>query len=83
LDGRGRGEGLTDREAEVLALITQGKSNLEIAALMFLSINTVKSYVRSTYRKIGVTTRPHAILWGIEHGFTPDHHRIEHWKGGP
>jgi DNA-binding NarL/FixJ family response regulator len=83
LDWPGRGEGLTDREAEVLALITQGKSNLEIAALMFLSINTVKSYVRSTYRKIGVTTRPHAILWGIEHGFTPDHHRIEHWKGGP
>lgn len=83
LDWPGRGEGLTDREAEVLALITQGKSNIEIAALMFLSINTVKSYVRSTYRKIGVTTRPHAILWGIQHGFTPDHHRIEHWRGGP
>ena len=83
LDWPGRSEGLTDREAEVLALITQGKTNVEIAAVMYLSINTVKSYIRSAYRRIGVTTRAHAILWGIEHGFRPDHHRIEHWRGGP
>ena len=83
LDWPGRSEGLTDREAEVLALITQGKTNVEIAAVMYLSINTVKSYIRSAYRRIGVTTRSHAILWGIEHGFRPDHHRIEHWRGGP
>ncbi len=82
-DWPGRSEGLSDREAEVLALVTQGKSNLEIAAVMYLSINTVKTYVRSAYRKIGVTTRSHAMLWGIAHGFQPDHHRIEHWRGGP
>jgi DNA-binding NarL/FixJ family response regulator len=83
LDWPGRSEGLTDREAEVLALITQGKTNIEIAAVMYLSINTVKSYIRSAYRRIGVTTRSHAILWGIEHGFRPDHNRIDHWRGGP
>jgi len=83
LDWPGRTEGLTDREAEVVALITQGRSNSEIAALMYLSINTVKSYIRSAYRKIDVTTRSHAILWGVSHGFTPDHHRIDHWRGGP
>jgi DNA-binding NarL/FixJ family response regulator len=83
LDWPGRGEGLTDREAEVLALITQGKTNIEIAAVMYLSVNTIKSYIRSAYHKIGVTTRPHAILWGIEHGFQPDYHRIDHWRGGP
>ena len=66
-----------------MALITQGKSNSEIAALMYLSINTVKTYIRSAYRKIGATTRSHALLWGIEHGFQPDHHRIDHWRGGP
>jgi hypothetical protein len=24
-----------------------------------------------------------AVLWGVDHGFTPDHSRIEHWRGGP
>jgi DNA-binding NarL/FixJ family response regulator len=82
-DWPGRVEGLTDRESEVLALITQGKSNAELAELMFISINTVKSYIRSTYRKIGVTNRTQAVLWGTDHGFRPDHNRIEHWRGGP
>ena len=76
----GRGEGLTEREAEVLALITQGKSNAEVAALTYLSPNTMKSYIRSVYRKIGVASRTQAVLWGIHHGFTPDHRRIEHWR---
>ena len=83
LDWPGRTEGLTDREAEVLALITQGRSNNEIAQVMYLSINTVKTYIRSAYRKIGVTGRSHAMLWGLDHGFQPDYHRIDHWRGGP
>ena len=83
LDWPGRGEGLSDRESEILALITQGKSNAEVAKLTYLSPNTVKSYIRSIYRKIGVGSRTQAVLWGVDHGFTPDHHRIEHWRGGP
>jgi DNA-binding NarL/FixJ family response regulator len=83
LDWPGRGEGLSDREAEILALITQGKSNADVAALTYLSPNTVKSYIRTIYRKIGVSSRTQAVLWGVNHGFTPDHHRIEHWRGGP
>ncbi len=83
LDWPGRGEGLTDRESEILALITQGKNNSEVSALTFLSPNTVKSYIRNLYRKIAVTSRTQAVLWGIAHGFTPDHRRIDHWRGGP
>ncbi|MDQ1531480.1 MAG: two-component system, NarL family, response regulator LiaR [Microbacteriaceae bacterium] len=83
LDWPGRREGLTDRESEILALITQGKSNAEVAHLTYLSPNTVKSYIRSIYRKIGVASRTQAVLWGVDHGFTPDHHRIDHWLGGP
>jgi DNA-binding NarL/FixJ family response regulator len=83
LDWPGRSEGLTARESEILALITQGKSNAEVAETAFLSVNSVKSYIRSTYRKIGVTSRTQAVLWGVEHGFKPDHHRIDHWRGGP
>jgi len=83
LDWPGRGEGLSEREAEILALITQGMSNADVARLTYLSPNTVKSYIRTTYRKLGVNSRTQAVLWGVNHGFTPDHHRIEHWRGGP
>jgi DNA-binding NarL/FixJ family response regulator len=83
LDWPGRGEGLTDREAEILALITQGKSNADVATLTYLSPNTVKSYIRTIYRKIDVASRTQAVLWGVDHGFTPDFHRIDHWRGGP
>ena len=83
LNWPGRGEGLTDRESEILALITQGRSNAEVAALTFLSPNTVKSYIRNIYRKIDVASRTQAVLWGVNNGFTPDHHRIDHWRGGP
>ncbi|MDN3497157.1 response regulator transcription factor [Planococcus sp. APC 4015] len=83
LDWPGRLEGVTDRESEILALITQGKSNAEVASLTYLSPNTVKSYIRSVYRKIGATSRTQAVLYGVNHGFTPDHHRIDHWMGGP
>ncbi|MDT7722632.1 MAG: hypothetical protein QOE94_3643, partial [Mycobacterium sp.] len=49
----------------------------------YLSPNTVKSYIRAIYRKLGVGSRTQAVLWGVQHGFAPDHHRIEHWRGGP
>ena len=83
LDWPGRREGFTDRESEILALITQGKNNAEVATLTYLSPNTVKSYIRSIYRKIGAGSRTQAVLWGVANGFTPDHHRIDHWLGGP
>ncbi|NNC13725.1 response regulator transcription factor [Planctomonas sp. JC2975] len=76
-DWPGREEGLSQREAEILALITQGLSNEAIAERAHLSINSVKTYIRSCYRRIGVASRIHAVLWGIEHGFRPDRVRIE------
>ena len=75
-DWPGREEGLTAREAEVMALITQGLSNKEIADRAGVSINSVKSYLPTAYRRIGVTTRPTAILWGIENGFAPQRMRV-------
>jgi DNA-binding NarL/FixJ family response regulator len=75
----GRTEGLTAREAEMLALITQGKSNAEIAALCFLSINTVKTHIRTAYAKIGATTRAQAVLWGVRNGLHVDTRRVHDW----
>jgi DNA-binding NarL/FixJ family response regulator len=84
-DWPGRLEGLTEREAEIIALIAQGLSNREIAQCAFLSINTVKSYIRSSYQKMGVISRSHAVLWGIEHGFVLEHAqpRWPSGNGGP
>jgi len=79
LDWPGRVEGLSDREAEVLALIAQAKTNAQIAALTYLSENTVKSYTQSLYRKLGVSSRTQAALWGVNHGFAIEGHRTDDW----
>jgi len=71
-DWPGRDAGLSAREAEVLALITQGLTNEMIARHTYLSANSVKTYIRSAYRKVGVTSRSQAVLWGVRHGFLPD-----------
>ncbi len=67
---------LSVREGEILRLISQGLSNQEIAEKAYLSINTVKSYIRSAYRRMGVESRSQAILWAIDRGFgdAPDPH---------
>lgn len=65
----GRDVNLTERERDVLGLIVSGLSNEELAAHLYLSINTVKSVIRAVYRKIGVTSRSQAVAWGVEHGF--------------
>ncbi len=71
-DWPGRAFGLSSREAEMIALITQGLSNREVAERAYLSVNSVKTYIRSAYRKMHVSTRSQAVLWGVEHGFKPD-----------
>ncbi|GAA4372119.1 response regulator transcription factor [Nocardioides caricicola] len=70
-DRIGHAVGLTEREVEVLALITLGMSNQEIADRLFLSINSVKTYVRTAYAKIGARSRSHAVAWCLHHGFAP------------
>ena len=44
-------------------------SNQEIADTLFLSINSVKTYIRSTYRKLGVDNRAQAVAWALQNGF--------------
>lgn len=70
-DWPGRAHGLSPREAEVLAFITQGLTNDDIAGRTYLSINSVKTYIRNAYRKIGVTRRSQAVRWGLENGMLP------------
>jgi DNA-binding NarL/FixJ family response regulator len=64
------GLGLTPRESHVVALIAAGAPNKEIARRLGLSMNTVKSHIRTAYRAMGVTSRTQAVLWSVEHGVT-------------
>lgn len=59
---------LTSRELEILSLIAEGKSNKEIAAELFISINTVKVHVSNIFQKIEVSSRTEATLYAIENG---------------
>ena len=63
---------LSARETEIVALIVRGLSNQEIAEAAFLSINSVKTYIRTAYKKMGVTRRSQAVVWAIQHGFEPE-----------
>jgi DNA-binding NarL/FixJ family response regulator len=67
----GADAGLTYRESQVLGEITRGLHNVDISALLGLSPNTIKSYIRSAYRKIGVESRSQAVAWCLTHGFDP------------
>ncbi len=62
---------LSEREKETLRLVAQGLSNKEIAAALFISINTVKVHLRNIFEKIDVESRTGATLYAIEHGIIP------------
>lgn len=72
----GQAQGLTEREAEVVTLIAAGLSNQEIADRTLLSINSVKTYIRSAYRRMDVSRRSQAVSWAVDHGLQPDRARI-------
>jgi DNA-binding CsgD family transcriptional regulator len=69
-DYLGQDLGLSRREADIVALVVAGLGNQEIAKELYLSVNSVKTYIRSAYRKADVGTRAQAVAWGIQHGFS-------------
>jgi len=62
------GGGISPREVEVLNLIAAGKSNKEIAALLFVSEGTVKTHVLNIHQKLGVSDRTEAVVVAIRRG---------------
>lgn len=57
---------LTRREREILALISTGASNDQVADRLTISSNTVRTHIYNLYRKIGVPNRMQAALWSAE-----------------
>ena len=63
----GRPAGLTEREAEVLALVASGQTNKEIATALHLSERTVARHLSNIFTKVGVTSRTAAASFAYEH----------------
>ena len=63
-----RRDGLTEREAEILSLLTQGHTNLEIAARLVVSVHTVERHLQNAYHKIGVRNRADAAAYMARDG---------------
>lgn len=59
---------LSTREREILKLITEGRSNPEIADMLYLSRNTIKTHVRSILNKLGVEHRLQAAVVAVRSG---------------
>jgi DNA-binding NarL/FixJ family response regulator len=60
-------ETLTERERDVLRLLTQGKSNKEIARALFIGDRTVKSHLSAIFQKLDVSDRTQAALYAVRH----------------
>lgn len=61
---------LTPREQDVLAELTQGKSNREIAASLFVTEKTVKTHISNIFGKLNVQDRTQAALYAVRYGLT-------------
>jgi NarL family two-component system response regulator LiaR len=67
------GPQLTEREQEVIQLVTQGKSNHEIAEILIISEKTAKAHISNILGKLGLDDRTQMAVYAIKHGLvSPD-----------
>jgi DNA-binding NarL/FixJ family response regulator len=66
-----RPESLTQRETDILAHLSEGRSNREIARALFLSEKTVKAHLAAVFRKLGVANRTQAAMAAVSMGMGP------------
>jgi DNA-binding NarL/FixJ family response regulator len=72
-DGSHRPEAsLTQRETDIMSLLSEGKSNREISRSLFLSEKTVKAHLAAIFRKLGVTNRTQAAMAAVAMGIGPN-----------
>jgi len=68
LAARVQGPELTERQAEILQLVAEGKTNKEVGAMMGITEGTVKVHVNHIFRKLGVAGRTAAITKALQYG---------------
>lgn len=66
---------LTEREVEVLRLLSVGLTNREIGSVLFIAESTVKSHVEHIIAKLGVSDRVQAAVWAARHGIVVSEHK--------
>jgi DNA-binding NarL/FixJ family response regulator len=74
-DGRWRGRNrheLTRRELEILTLVAEGRSNSQVAEMLWVTEQTVKFHLSNIYRKLDVANRTEASRWAQMKGILPD-----------
>ncbi len=59
---------LTERECEVLRLVTSGRTNREIGAELSISEHTVARHLQNIFTKLGLSSRAAATAYAYEHG---------------
>lgn len=62
---------LTKRELEILRLVAEGHSNLQLARMLWVTEQTVKFHLSNIYRKLKVSNRTEASRWAQVHGLLP------------
>jgi DNA-binding NarL/FixJ family response regulator len=62
---------LTKREREILRLVAEGHSNAQLAAMLWVTEQTVKFHLSNVYRKLNVANRTEAARWAQLHGILP------------
>jgi DNA-binding NarL/FixJ family response regulator len=65
-------EVLTKRELEILRLVGEGYSNIQLAGMLWVTEQTVKFHLSNIYRKLGVANRTEASRWAHFHGLLPE-----------
>ncbi len=70
-NGRRSEYSLTQRENDILALLSEGRSNRDIAGALYLSEKTVKAHLAAIFRKLGVTNRTQAAMMAVQMGVGP------------
>jgi LuxR family maltose regulon positive regulatory protein len=71
-DNDGLVEPLSERELSVLRLLSEGKTNQEIAVEMFISVNTIKSHLKNIFSKLGVNNRHEAVAQARVRNLLPE-----------
>jgi two-component system response regulator NreC len=67
-DRRREGDGLTQRERDVLRLVALGHTSREIAERLVLSVRTVETHRARIQRRLRLRSRAELVRWALEHG---------------